>query len=305
MATLVVGGSGFIGSEAVNILAKNEVKSISFDKVPMKNNSEKTRWVGGDVLDLPSIGQVLSEYQVDTVLHFVGLPVVETCEKNPDLSFLLNVVSVQNVLEAMRLNDVKKIVFASTAAVYGVMQNEPIRESDPAHPNTMYGFHKITAEQIIKSYSHSYGLNYVIFRLFNVYGADPNLGKEVISIFIRKALKGEPLLIKGSQKFRDFIHVNDVAWAFLKACSQNGVRNTLNLGSGSKTSLGELGKIVQEYFPEVELKEEPAPDDGTGLQADISLARSMLGFEPYPSEKGIRAHVSRFSKNNQCKIGEL
>lgn len=300
MTTLIAGGSGFIGSEAIKLLTKTDMEPISFDKIPSHNGCEGTKWINGDVLNLSSVERVLSEYPIDTILHLVGMPVVEACEKNPNLSFLLNVMSVQNTLEAMRLHDVEKIIFASSATVYGALQSEPIKESDSAYPTTLYGYHKLIAEHVIKSYAQSYGLDYTILRLFNVYGADPQLGKEVISIFIRKALKGEPLLVKGSQKFRDFVQVADVAQAFLKSHGKNGSKSVLNIGSGTKTSLGEIARIVKEYFPEIEVKEESAPDDGTGLQADISLAKSTLNFEPLLPEKGIREHIAKYSKT-QCR----
>jgi UDP-glucose 4-epimerase len=295
MTTLVVGGSGFIGHESLKVLAKNGVDLISYDKMPV-SSGETCKCLSGDILDLSSVGRILSEYPIDTVLHLVGLPVVESCEKNPNLSFLLNVMSVQNTLEAMRLNDVRKIIFASSATVYGVLQSEPIRENDPPCPNSIYGYHKLIAEHVIKSYAQTYGLDYNIFRLFNVYGANPKLGKEVISIFIRKALKGEPLLVKGPKKFRDFVHLSDVAQAFLKAHMKKGAKNLLNIGSGTKTSLAQIAIMVKEFFPEIEVTEESAPDDGTGLQADISLARSVLDFEPTPPEKGLREHISKYSQ---------
>jgi UDP-glucose 4-epimerase len=299
MTTLIAGGSGFIGSETIDMLAKNGIEPISYDKIP-SNNYKNSTWLNGDILDLSSVERVFSEYPIDTVLHLVGMPVVEACEKNPNLSFLLNVVSVQNTLEAMRIHDVRKIIFASSATVYGVYQLEPIKEGDPVYPNTIYGYHKLIAEYVIKSYARSYGLDYVIFRLFNVYGADPHIGKEVISIFIRKALKGEPLLVKGSQKFRDFVHVKDVAQAFIKAHRQ-GSKSVLNIGSGTRTTLGQVVMMIKEFFPSINLIEEPAPDDGTGLQADISLAQRLLGFDPTSPENGIRQHISKYSK----ALGEL
>jgi UDP-glucose 4-epimerase len=301
VATLVVGGSGFIGSEAVKMLSEKGQESISVDKIPSSNHCKNCKWVMGDILDFPSVNQILSEYTADTVLHFVGLPIVDTCEKNPSLSFLLNVVSVQNTLEAMRLHDIERIVFASSATVYGTSRSGPIKETDLAQPRTMYGYHKLIAEKIIESYAQSYGIDYVILRLFNVYGADPLTGKEVVSIFIRKALAGEPLIVKGSQKFRDFIRVDEVAHAFLRARDNNGSNLVLNIGSGTKTSLGIVAGIVKDYFPEVEIREETASDDGTGLQADIGLAKQILDFEPPPPQIGIREHICKYVKTRNVR----
>jgi UDP-glucose 4-epimerase len=293
---MVIGGSGFIGSETIKKLACNSVETISYDIIQSNNIGENNRWIRGDILELPSIERIFFEYQVDTILHLVGLPEVDSCKKNPGFSFLLNVMSVQNTLEAMRIADVKKIIFASSATVYGASRAKPVKETDPVHPNTIYGYHKLIAEEAIKSYSQSYGIDYTIFRIFNVYGADPHLGKEVISIFIRRALRGEPLVIRGPRKFRDFVHVNDVADAFLKAGVSQNVSNTiLNLGCGTKTTLEQIARIVKKYFPKIEIKEEATSDDGTGLQADISLARKTLGFEPIKPEEGIDLHVAKYA----------
>jgi len=296
MTNMVIGGSGFIGSETLKMLAKSGIDTISYDIIQSNNVGENNRWIRGDILELASIERIFFEYQVDTILHLVGLPAIDSCEKNPRFSFLLNVMSVQNTLEAMRMADVKRIIFASSATVYGSQQKTPTKETDPVRPNTIYGYHKLIAEETIKSYSQAYGIEHVIFRLFNVYGANPHLGKEVISIFIRKALKGESLTVKGPNKFRDFVHVSDVAQAFLKADLNKRLSNTtLNIGSGTKTSLGQVARIVKRHFPKIEIKEEPAPDDGTGLRADISLAKKTLRFVPTEPKHGISEHVARYA----------
>jgi len=297
---MVIGGSGFIGSEVVKTLTKNGVVTICYDLIQSGAVGDNNKWIRADILELPSIERIFFEYQVDTIVHLVGLPTIGYCERNPRFSFLLNVMSVQNALEAMRMADIKKIIFASSAAVYGLCRDEPLKETDPTNPDTIYGYHKLIAEQVIKSYSNSYGIDHTIFRIFNVYGGNPHLGKDVISIFIRRALQGEPLIVKGPKKFRDFVHVDDVAQAFLKASTKDVANTVMNIGSGVKTSLQRLAEIVKMYFPEVEVREEVASDDGTGLQADISLARSMLGFEPRNSEEGISAHVAKYARH---KIG--
>jgi UDP-glucose 4-epimerase len=280
----------------MEVLAKNGIETISYDLIQSNSIGENNKWIRGDILELASVERIFFEYQVDTILHLVGLPAVDYCERNPRFSFLLNVMSVQNTLEAMRMADVPRIIFASSAAVYGSQQAIPTKETDPVHPNTIYGYHKLIAEQAIKSYSQSYGIDYLIFRLFNVYGANPHLGKEIISIFIRKAMKGEPLIVKGPKKFRDFVHVSDVAHAFLKADLSNSLSNaTLNLGSGTKTRLEQVARIVKTHFPKIEIKEEAASDDGTGLQADISLAKKTLGFAPTTPKDGISAHVAKYA----------
>jgi UDP-glucose 4-epimerase len=225
----------------------------------------------------------------------VGLPSVDYCEKNPQFSFELNVVSVQNALEAMRKTDIKRIVFASSAAVYGYSSEKPVSEADPTNPNTIYGHHKLIAEEVIRSYCGAYGLNYVVLRLFNVYGGDPHMGKDVVSIFIRKALKGEPIVVKGPKKFRDFVHVDDVTHTFVEAVTTNVSNIKVNVGTGIATSLGEIAEITKESFPCADIKYEAVEDDGTGLLADVTAARSTFDFSPIDSKLGIRNYVSSYA----------
>ncbi len=296
MVILVVGGSGFIGSEVVKALSTNNVKTISYDLVNTSMLGPKQNWVRADILELQTLQRVFFEYDVDSVVHLIGLPAIDYCERNPHFSFLLNVVSVQSALEAMRLADIGKIVFASSATVYGDRSEHPMRETDPTSPANIYGRHKLMAEECIQSYVSAYGISATILRIFNVYGGDPDMGKEIISIFIRRALKGEPLQVRGPRKFRDFVHVGDVAEAFTRSVTHDDIRNvTLNIGSGTRTSLRQVASIVASHYPGVRIQESDASDDGTGLCGDVTRAREVMGFLAREPTKGIDAHVSKYS----------
>jgi len=296
MAILIIGGSGFIGSRVVDVFVKNHICVLPYDIINSGRLNEKAKWVQADILDLSAVERLLFEYEIEAMIHLVGLPSISYCEKNPHFSFQLNVLSVQNALEAMRKTDIEKIIFASSAAVYGYSNKHCVTESDPLNPNNIYGYHKLMAEEAIRAYSESYGLKYVILRLFNVYGGNPVFGKDVISIFIRRALSGEPLIVKGPKKFRDFVHVDDVANAFLYATRNGDICNfTINIGSGERISLGELAELVKSHFPNVEIREEQVSDDGTGLQADISLARKLLEFNPRNPIEGISNHIAAYA----------
>ena len=196
MAIMVLGGAGFIGSHVINELVSANLSTISYDLFRDDALEEKAKWIKADVLEISTIERIFFEYEINSAIHLIGLPTIGYCKRNPHLSFLLNVTSVHNSLEAMRKTNTERIVFASTAAVYGrAFSNLQLKETDEANPVTIYGHHKLIAEQLIKSYSESYGIEYIILRLFNVYGVNPSLGKDVISIFIRKALSKEPILI--------------------------------------------------------------------------------------------------------------
>lgn len=301
MTVLVFGGSGFIGSKVIECLMKNNIETLSYDIIVSNFIGQKVKWIKADISELSSIERLFFEYNVDTVIHLVGLPAIDYCEKNPHFSFLLNTLSVQNTLEAMRKNDIKKIVFASSAAVYGYNSRFPVKEADPTNPTTIYGYHKLIAEHIIKSYHDSYGLNYVTLRLFNVYGGEPQIGKDVISIFIKKAMKGLPITVKGPNKYRDFVHVNDVASAFVKVVLEDVSNVTMNIGTGKMTTLQEIAEMIKMHFPKVEVKYEVPPDDSTGIIPDITLAKKTINFSPVDPQKGIYDHIASYANSYPSK----
>ena len=298
MTVLVIGGSGFIGSSIVKAMTDSNIETICYDLIHTDSASPKNHWIRADILELQSIERIFFEYKIDAIIHLVGLPAIDYCQKDPHFSFLLNVMSVQNTLEAMRLADIPKIVFASSATVYGTHSDKALKEDDPTIPGTVYGHHKLLAEQAIRSYSENYGIKSVTLRLFNVYGGNPKLGKEVISIMINRALQSQPVLVKGPEKFRDFVHIDDVAESFVQGIHSNHSKGvTLNIGSGTKTTIGEVASIVRSHFPNVKVIEEQSPDNGTGLWASMSSAKELLGFAARSPKEGIDAHVARYSSS--------
>ncbi len=270
--------------------------AISCDIIKSENSGTPLRWVQADILSLPSLERIVLEYKFDSIVHLVGLPSVDYCERNPQFSYLLNVASVQNSLEAMRVAGIDRIVFASSASVYGDSYLNPITELDVASPSTIYGHHKLIAEQAINAYSDSYGVGHAILRLFNVFGADPQTGKDVLSIFLRQAKDFKPITVKGPNKFRDFIHVDAAAQALLKA-TETRKNLLLNVGSGDKTTLRELAHLVKKSFPNLQIVEETSADDGTGLQADITRLRENLNLRSSNAEPKLREHIENFSRS--------
>src|SRR2546425_7533213 len=164
MTVLVIGGSGFIGSTVVKSLAAKNIEAVCYDLIHTDSNGDKNNWIRADILELQSIERIFFEYNIDSIIHLVGLPAADQCAKNPHFSFLLNVMSVQNTLEAMRIADIPKIVFASSATVYGNHSDKALTEDDPTRPGTVYGYHKLVAEQAIRSYSENYGIKSVALR---------------------------------------------------------------------------------------------------------------------------------------------
>lgn len=297
MGTLLIGASGFIGSRVSNELEQAGLSVIPCDLIRSANRG--ATFVQADVLSLAALERIAFEYRLDNIIHLVGLPAIDYCERNPHFSYQLNVESVQHSLELMRLADIKRIIFASTASVYGDRYSDPVRESDIPSPVSLYGHHKLMAEESIRGYAESYGLEYVILRLFNVFGNEPELGKDIVSVLIRSALAKKPVVLKGPKKFRDFVHVDEVAKGFASALKLSE-RLTLNFGTGRKTELQDLANLVRESFADLQLIAEQTDDDGTGIYADVSRQKEKLGFIPNQTNVALKKHIARFALNKEA-----
>jgi UDP-glucose 4-epimerase len=288
----VIGASGFIGSWLVQTLISEKKEPLAIDIVKPK---EDLNWLIADIVEPAAIERIFFEYSVETVIHLVGLPQIDLCEKDPQFSYLLNTHSVHNTLEAMRKTSVQKIIFSSSAAVYGAYDGVASEKLSPL-PNTIYGYHKHVSEELIKAYSNSYGIHFTTLRLFNVYGQDPQLGKDVISVFLRRAKNEEPLNVKGKNKYRDFIHVKDVIKAIIASIPARTDNMTLNVGTGVKVTLGELIEIIKGFYPKIKVNYETDVEDGKGLVADTELNRKLLRVVPASPHDGIREHARKYAK---------
>ncbi len=290
MPIAVLGAEGFIGKHVVSKLALNGFEVLAIDQLPGSQSDKKVVSIQADIFDSKRLEDILRTRKATVVVLLVGLPLVADCERDPALSFRLNVNSTQTVIEAMRRVCVNKIIFASTAAVYGYGHRDPVSESSHLAPNCVYAFHKVIAEQILKTYSERYGMNTILLRLFNVYGGPPS-GKDILSEFIRSAKAHKPIRITGPRKYRDFVHIDDVAEAFLRCCNGRASNLIMNIGSGERLTLSQLARLVGERATRLKIIEEVGPDDGSGVEADISFARRQINFHPTEPLTGIRKFV--------------
>jgi len=279
---LITGGSGFVGSHMVKKFSENNNTVTIFDIIePRFPLNENTTYIKGDIFDLPSVQKVVGKN--DVVVHLVGLADSNAAQKNPMKSFSLNVLSLQNILEACRISGNKRIVFPSSAAIYGITEDLPIKENFTPQPTNIYSWHKILCEKMVQSYQKNYGINYVILRFFNVYGK----GNEgVIGIFIDKAKKGETIESFGPYQYRDFIYAGDVAEAVYHAVAyEKSVNRVINIGSGRGVQIREILNMVCELFPNAKWEEKKADFTMYDSIADITLARILLDFKPHDSRE--------------------
>lgn len=291
---LVTGGLGFIGSHIVNALARSpENKILVYDIQTKGGKTGNVMTIRGDIFDLDRLVRVMRDQEVTKTIHMIGLASIPDCRKNPNTSFRLNVSSVHNMLEAMRLSGVERMIFPSTAAVYGVVSDPKVSEKAMPKPVNVYGCHKLAAETLIRGYVEDYGFKTTILRLFNVFG-DLEKGQGVISLFIRKALAGRPIIIKGGEQLRDFVHWKNVIKAFIESIDNpTTYQKITNIGSGIGVSIKEVAGMIQQSFPQVEIKYEP-PDRGEySIYADVSRMRKLLAIDMIDPWTGIPTFIEK------------
>lgn len=247
MKILVTGGAGFIGRYLVESLLKNNTVTI-YDN--LENSSEKSVlplmesgaiFVKGDILDYELLRRSCVGH--DVVIHLAAKSDVTESTLHPEITEKTNVEGTENILKCCVENNIRKIVFASSAAVYGNSEEVPVTEKSIPNPISPYGKSKLSAETIIKKTCEENNFGYVILRMFNVYGKGQNENYSgVITKFVRNIANNQPLAIYGDgEQTRDFVSIRDVVKAFDSAIKseKNG---TYNIASGESLSINELAR---------------------------------------------------------------
>ena len=249
MNVLVLGGGGFIGSSIVDRLLSEGHAVRVFEhplSVPYRqfHKNENLEWIKGDWLDPDRVDNALNG--MNAVVHLIST----TLPKNSDLlvDAQTNLIPTLRLLEAMASKGISQIVFSSSGGtVYGEPLCTPINESHPTNPKVLYGVTKLAIENYISFYSRKYRIRAKILRISNPYGERQKTGsgQGAISVFLHKALKGEVIEIWGDGSAqRDYIYIEDVAEAFIKALSYQGEKCIFNIGSGEGKTLNELLDLI-------------------------------------------------------------
>jgi len=286
---LVTGGAGFIGKHLVrSLLEKNYVVTI-FDNF---SNSTKdsiaslvsmgAKIIEGDIIRPDEILDAVKDQ--DVVIHLAAKISVQESISNPTETFQVNVDGTRNVLNGCKKHSVKKIIVASSAAVYGEsLPNVKLTEESKTNPISFYGKSKVKMEQIIKDFVLEHNINYIILRFFNIYGvgqSDEYAG--VITKFIKNMTQNKPLEIFGDgMQTRDFVSVYDVINSIQNAIS-NYKSGIYNIASGKTITIKELAEmIISISGKKLEIKyTAPKKGDIMFSQADITLAKNNLGYQP-------------------------
>jgi UDP-glucose 4-epimerase len=233
----------------------------------------------------------------DVVFHLAASVGNKRSIEHPLDDSQINVTGTLNVLEAARHSNVKKIIYSSSAGIFGELKTLPIREDHPVEPDTPYGASKLGAEKLCLAYAKLYQLEAVCLRYFNVFGVRQRYDAygNVIPIFAFRMLRGEPITIYGDgEQTRDFINVEDVAEANCRAAAAVGVSGAFNLGSSQRISINRLVKMMEDVSGIKATVRYAAPRKGDVRDslADISAARRDLGFEPAVDlQEGLRMYM--------------
>lgn len=306
---LVTGGAGYIGSHCVLALLKEGFAVHIFDNFSTghKETVETLKKYGtltyseGDLQNKTDIKKVFENNKIDAVVHFAAFSQVGESVKNPQKYYQNNVCGTLNLLEAMFENDVKKIVFSSTAATYGEPVYTPIDENHPQLPINPYGQTKLMIERIMDDYDKAYGLKSVRLRYFNVAGADsegrvgewhtpethlvPNILKSSFGDEKTFEMYGDDYDTKDGTCVRDYINVEDLAQAHilaLKYLNNGGETNFFNLGTQEGTTVQEVFDVCEQVIGKsIPVKKMPRREgDPAILVADNTKAKNELGWEP-------------------------
>ena len=289
---LVTGGAGFIGSRLAGALeTHNEVRILDdFSTGSREDVPAGVEVVQGDVRDRVAVASAMEG--VDLVYHQAGLVSVSDSMETPVVSNDINVAGTVRVLDAARRADAR-VVLASSAAIYGDADEQPIPEDAPKAPTSPYGADKLAADNYGQVFAEAYDLPVVSLRYFNVYGTgqNPEYGG-VIDAFLRRAFEGRPLVVHGDgEQTRDFVHVEDVVRANLAAGVTPHTGTAYNVGSGDSVSIRRLAELVRELTGTDAPIEHgsPRPGDIRHSEADLRRARERLGYEP---RTGLREGLS-------------
>jgi UDP-glucose 4-epimerase len=298
----VTGGAGYIGSHMVKLLLDDGAEVTVLDDLST-GHADAVRGghlVRGDISDAASTAKLLTDRKIEAVVHFAAASLVAESMADPLKYYARNVAGTVSLLKAMRDASVAKIVFSSTAAVYGNPQRLPIDEDHPKEPTNPYGSTKLAIERMLADCSAAYGLRAASLRYFNAAGADAQAGlgerhdpeTHLIPLVLRAAAKNSTVSVFGTDYptrdgtcVRDYIHVSDLCDAHLRALEwlgRGGRYDCFNLGNGDGATVLEVIAAAHRVTgKEIKINNaQRRPGDPASLVADAAKARRVLGWQP-------------------------
>lgn len=311
---MVTGGAGFIGSHIVDRLINDgfEVKVLdnfisgSLQNLAHHQERKNFKIIKGDIRNFEIVKESLED--VDVVFHEAALASVTLSVENPIETNEVNVTGTLNLLKASVNQNVKRFIYASSAAVYGETPSPRKTEDMIPNPTSPYGVSKLAAENYVKLFYKVYGLETVSLRYFNVYGPRQRFDIQcayggAITIFLNRLLRNMPPIIFGDgEQTRDFVYVQDVVEANMLALdSKKAAGEVFNIGTGKDISINQLAELLKNLMDRKDIKNiyaDPRPSDVKHGYADITKAKQILGYNPkYSIRKGLAILVNWYKKH--------
>jgi UDP-glucose 4-epimerase len=301
MRVLVTGGAGFIGSNIVKLLLEESYRVSILDNFStgyLENLTDFTEVtvINGDIRDEAAVATAIEG--VAAIIHLAASVGNARSLNDPVLDSDVNILGTLKILEAARKASITKVIYSSSAAIYGEPQYLPVDEGHPLRPETPYGVSKLGGEGQCLAYGRLYSMDTICLRYFNVYGPNQHYDAygNVIPIFADQLLQRKPITILGSgEQTRDFVNVRDVARANLFALNVNGVTRAFNIGSGQATTIQDLASEMSSFF-EISIPirhHSPRAGDVQHSLSDITAAREILGYEPtVPLTDGLNEYLT-------------
>ena len=300
---LICGGAGYIGSHMNKMLSENGFRTVVFDNLST-GHRKAVKWGSlfeGDLLSTDDLERLFGAFEFDAVMHFSALSIVGDSTRDPANYYRNNILGAINLLDVMRAHKVNRFIFSSTAAVYGQPKYVPIDERHPRGPINPYGRSKAAIEDILADYCEAYQLNSVALRYFNAAGADtdgeigedhqpethliPNILKSILKEGPQFQVFGDDYDTKDGTCVRDYVHVNDICEAHLRAISfleESPGAHVFNLGTGKGFTVLQIIRAVEEVTGKsvsVQISERRAGDPPV-LVASCEKAAQELGWIP-------------------------
>jgi len=311
---VVTGGAGFIGSNLVHALlrAGHRVRVLddlsSGRLVNLNDVAGDVELIHGDVRDQEAVTRAVAGAQL--VFHEAAIPSVARSVADPITSNEVNVTGTLNVLVAARDSNVERVVYASSAAVYGNADSLPLHESMPTRPASPYGVSKLAGERYLEAFTRTWGLPTIALRYLNVFGPRQNPGSDyaaAIPRFISCTLTGEaPTVFGDGEQARDFVFVDDVVRANMLAsvAPEAAWGGAFNIGRGERRTVNELSAVIRSLIPGDHpdpIHAPPRPGEIRDSWSDITAAREALGYQPLTGfEDGLRLTIDHLASDRRA-----
>lgn len=289
MKIAVFGAAGFIGSNFVTKLKSEDVDFIATDIAPNTAHSD-INYVQADILDPESVKKVVKD--CDVAVHLAASP-LRTSIENPKLNAKINIEGTLNILDACRECKISKIVFSSASSVIGEVKYNPVDENHPTTPKTPYAVAKKTIEDYLRVYHALFGINYIIFRFFNIYGPRqwPSSGG-LMPVMYSRLSRGENFTIFGDgSATRDYVYVEDVSNFLLRACEKDVKNEIVNLGTGKGSTILDILSLSSRILgvkPKIIYKPK-RPGEIENFVADTTKLKKLFKHRPTTDlEEGLK-----------------